>query len=155
MADLAEEVPDAELHDELAPGDEPGTKPLHRLHSRPLRPEPVRARQEVRLEHRLQHQPGRLLRHPVADRRYAQRPLAAIWLRDVHAPGRRGTVRALPQVMLEFREHPLDPVHALHIFQGDAIHPGGPPVPPHPLPRLPQDVTPVNTVIQGVETPLR
>ncbi len=101
MADLAEEVPDVELHDKVAARDEPGSQPLHRLHSRPLRPEPERARQEIRLEHRLQHYLRRLLGHPVADRRDTERPLAAIWLRDVHAPGGRGTVRALAQVSAE------------------------------------------------------
>jgi hypothetical protein len=68
MADLTEEVPDVELRGKLASGDEPGTKPLHRHRRRPLRPEPERARKEIRLEHRLQHQLRRLLRHPVADR---------------------------------------------------------------------------------------
>ena len=37
--------------------------------------------------------------------------------------------------------------------QGDPIHPGRAPVRPDPLPRLPQDVTPVDTVKQGMETP--
>jgi site-specific DNA recombinase len=69
MADLAEEVPDVELHDKLAPDDEPGSQPFHRHRRRPPGPEPERARKEVRLEHRLQHDLGRLLRHPVADRR--------------------------------------------------------------------------------------
>ena len=155
MADLAEEVPDVELRDKLAPGDEPGSQPLHRLRRRPLRPEPERARKEIRLEHRLQHQLRRLLRHPVADRRDTERPLAPVWLRDVHAPGGRGTVRALAQVALKLSQEPLNPVLALHERQGDPVHPGGPSVLPDPLPRLPQDVTPVNTVIQGVETPTR
>src|SRR5579859_4519591 len=107
MADLAEEVTDVKLRDEHAAFDEPGTKPFHRLRSGPLRPETVRARQEIRLEHRLQHQLGRLLGHPVTDHRDTQRPLAAIWFRDIHAPGRRGTVRALAQVMLELSQKPL------------------------------------------------
>jgi len=41
-----------------------------------------------------------------------------------------------------------------HVRQGDTIHPGGPAVLLHPLSRLPQDVTPLDTVIQGVETPI-
>jgi hypothetical protein len=65
MADLAEEVADIKLRDELAALDETGTKPLHRLRGRPPRPEPVRARQEIRLEDRLQHDLGRLLGHPI------------------------------------------------------------------------------------------
>jgi hypothetical protein len=155
VADLAEEAPDAGLHDKVTTLDEPGSQPLHRLHSRPFRPEPERARQEIRLEHRLQHDLGRLLRHPVADRRDAERPLAAIWLRDARAPGGRGTVRALAQVPLKLSQQALNPVNVLHIGQGDSVHPGRSPVLPDPLPRLPQDVTPVNTVIQGVEAPIR
>jgi site-specific DNA recombinase len=155
MADLAEEVPDVELHDKAAARDEPGSQPFHRLRRRPPGPETERARKEVRLEHRLQHDLRRLLRHPVAHRRDAKRPLAAIWLRDVHAPGGRRTVRALAQVSLEFREKPLNPVLILHVIQGDPVHPGRSPVRPHAGPRLPQDVTPVNTVVQGVEPALR
>jgi len=135
--------------------DETGAKPLHRLRGRPLRPEPVRARKEVRLEHRLQHDLRGLLRHSVANRRYAERPLAAIWLRDIHAPGRRGTVRALAQASLKLSQQALNPVLFLHERQGDAVHPGGSPVLPHAAPRLPQDVTPVDTVTQGVEPALR
>ena len=71
MADLAEEVADIELRDELAARDEAGTQPFHRLRGGPLRPEPVRARQEIRLEHGLQHDLGRLLGHPVAHGRNA------------------------------------------------------------------------------------
>src|SRR6202034_1388111 len=110
MADLAGEVPDVELHDKAAALDEPGAKPLHRHRRRPPRPGPERARKEPRLEDGLQHDLRGLLRHPVADRRYAQRPLAPVWLRDVHAPGGRGTVRALAQVMLKLSQEPGYPV---------------------------------------------
>jgi site-specific DNA recombinase len=71
MADLAEEVADIELRGKLAPRDEAGPKPLHRLRGRPLRPEPIRARREIRLEDRFQHDLGRLLGHPVAHGRNA------------------------------------------------------------------------------------
>ena len=110
---------------------------------------------EIRLEDRFQHDLGRLLGHPVTHGRNAQRPLAALRFRDVHAPGRRGTVRACAEIGLKLPEQPGNSVLLLHIRQGDAIHPGGPTVCPDPLPRLPQDVTPVDTVIQGMETPLR
>jgi len=155
MADLAEEVPDVELHDKAAPGDEPGPETFHRHRRRPPRPEPERARKEIRLEHRLQHDPRRLLRHPVADRRDAQRPLAPVWFRDVHAPGGRGTARALAQASLKLSQQALNPVLPLHVCQGDPVHPGRSPARPHAAPRLPQDVTPADTVIQGVEPALR
>jgi hypothetical protein len=57
--------------------------------------------------------------------------------------------------MLKLSKEPVNPVLLLHIYQGDLVHPGGSPVLPHAVPRLPQDVTPVNTVIQGVEPALR
>jgi hypothetical protein len=76
-----------------------------------------------------------------------------VWFGDVHAPGGRGTVLAFAEIALKFTEQPVNAIVVLHIRQGDAIHPGGPTVFPDPLPRLPQDVTPVDTVIQGVETP--
>jgi hypothetical protein len=33
VADLTEEIPDIELRDKAVPGDEPDTKPFHRLNS--------------------------------------------------------------------------------------------------------------------------
>jgi hypothetical protein len=153
MIDLAEEVADVELGRELAALDEAHPEALHRLRGRPLRPEPVRARAEVRLEDGLQHDPGGLLGYPVADRGDAQRPLPALWFRDVYAPGRRGTIHTCAQVSLELTQQPGDPVLFLHVRQGDPIHPGAAPVHTHPAPRLPQDVTPADTVIQDVEPP--
>ena len=52
------------------------------------------------------------------------RSLPVLRLRDVHAPGRRGTVCACAQISLELAEHPLDPVD-LHRRQGHTIDPGG------------------------------
>jgi hypothetical protein len=77
-----------------------------------------------------------------------------LWFGDVHAPGWRGTITALLEVMLEFPEQPLHSVHVLHICQGDAVHPSGPAIGPDSFPRLPQHVTSVDTVKKGVETPL-
>jgi hypothetical protein len=57
--------------------------------------------------------------------------------------------------MLKLGEHTLDAVLLLHQRQGYPINPGGPSVGPDTLPRLPQHVTSVDTVIQGVEAPLR
>ena len=154
VIDLAEEVADVELRDKHLARDETGAQPLHRLRGRPPRPEPVRARRKVRFENWFQHDLRGLLGHPVADHRDAQRPLAAIWLRDVHAPGRRGTVPARAEILLKLAQHAGNPVDLLHMRQGDPIHPGRTTIPADPLPRLPQDVTPVDTVIQGVEPPL-
>jgi len=56
------------------------------------------------------------------------------------------------EAFLKFIEHPLNPV-VLHRRQGQSIDPGGATIGSDPLPRLPQDVTPADAVIQGVETP--
>ena len=63
-----------------------------------------------------------------------------------------GRYTTLAEVMTQLTQHAVHAV-ILHRDQGDTIHPGRTPVLTHPLPRLPQDVTPVDPVIQGVETP--
>src|SRR5947209_5299314 len=99
MADLVEEVPDVELHDEHEALREAHTNALHRLRRRPLRPEPERTRQEIRLEHRFQHQLRRLLDHAITNRRDTQRPDTA-WFRDLPTPHRRRTISPVLQVPL-------------------------------------------------------
>ena len=47
-----------------------------------------------------------------------------------------------------------NPVLVLHKRHSDPIHPSRSPVLTDPPPRLPQHVTSVDTVIQGVETPI-
>jgi len=154
MIDAPEEVTDVELHDMGGTSDEPGTNPFHRLRRGPPRPEPERSISEIRLENGFQHQLGRLLHHPVADRGYPQRPPAAIWFRDLHTPGWRGAIPALPKVTGDLIEQPLDPV-GLHLLQGQPVHTGRTPIGPDPFPRLPQHVTSVDTVEQSMETPPR
>ena len=62
-------------------------------------------------------------------------------------------VVACTEGVTEFSEQSLDPVVVLHFCQGQSIDPGSSTISSDPLPRLPQDVTPVDAVIQGVETP--
>jgi DNA invertase Pin-like site-specific DNA recombinase len=154
VVDLAEEVGDIKLHHKRVALDEAGTQPLHRLCGRPLRPKPIRARHEIRLEDRFQHQLGRRLGHPVSHRGYPQRPLTASWFRDLHAPGRRGAISTRLEVAAQLTQHAVHAV-VLHRGQGESIHPGCAPVLTDSLPRLLQDVTPADAVIQGVETPTR
>jgi len=152
VVDLAEEIRDIELDHKRVALDEPGTQPLHRHRGRPLRPKPIRARRKIRLENRFQHDLGRRLGHPVPHRRDPQRPLTASWLRDLHPTRRRRTIHTLAKVAAQLTQHAVHAV-ILHRDQGDTIHPGRTPVLTHPLPRLPQDVTPIDTVKKGVETP--
>jgi hypothetical protein len=92
VVDLAEEISDIKLHHKHVTLDEPDPQPLHRRRGRPLRPKPIPARQKIRLENRFQHDLGRRLDHPVPHRGNPQRPLTAPWFRDLHTPGRRGTI---------------------------------------------------------------
>ncbi len=154
VVDLAEEIRDIELDHKHLTLDEAGTQPLHRRRGRPFRPKPIRARRKVRLEDRFQHDLGRRLGHPVPHRGNPQRPRTTSWFRDLHPARRRRTVHTLAKVAAQLTQHAVHAV-ILHRDQGDTIHPSRTSVLTHPLPRLPQDVTPVNTVIPGVETPTR
>lgn len=58
------------------------------------------------------------------------------------------------QGVTEFVEEPVYSV-SLHFLQGYPIHPGGPTVLTHTHPCPPQDVTPVDTVEQGMEASAR
>jgi hypothetical protein len=62
-------------------------------------------------------------------------------------------VLACTEVALEFCEQTLDPIVVLHCSDGLMIDPRCTTIGSDSLPRLPQDVTPVDAVIQGVETP--
>src|SRR5687768_7454084 len=92
---------------------------------------------------------------PVAlcrDRGNPQRSDTTCRFRDVHTPSRRRTIRHGMEVVLKFGAQPLHGVLLLHESQGEPIHPSRTPVPADPLPRLPQNVTSVDPVKQGVET---
>jgi hypothetical protein len=61
-------------------------------------------------------------------------------------------VDACTEGYLKFTEHPVHP-KVLHRRQRYLINTGSATIRSDPLPRLPQNVTPVDAVIQGVETP--
>ena len=99
-------------------------------------PESVRGRAEVRLEDRLQHQPGRGLHDPVAQGGDAQASELPRALRDHPLTRRQRTIGAAPELLAELGE---DTIHAclFDSLAGLAIDTGGPrpPVAFHPLPR--------------------
>ena len=101
--------------------------PFHRHRRRPLRPKPIRARHEVRLENRFQHELGRLLGHPVAHRGNPQRPLTALWFRDLH-PTRRRRDDSDPHGGHGATHAACGPRRSPPPRQGDPIHPGRTPV---------------------------
>jgi hypothetical protein len=152
LVDRAEEVPDVGLEDELPSSRELHPDPLQCLGGAALRAEPETARQKVGLENRLQDDLCRLLRHPVAHRRNTQRPHPAVRLGNLHPTHRRRAVTACTKITGQLAEHPLNPV-ILHHRQRHSIDPGGATIGSDPFPRLPQDVTPADAVIQSVETP--
>ncbi len=115
---------------------------------------PVRARMEVRLENRFQHERRRHLRHSVSDRRDAQRPLSSVYLRNIPTPHRRGSVRARVQSRTEVVEKGLD-TPVLDGGQRHRIDARRAAVLLDPSPCFPQDVTPVDAVQQGMKTSAR
>jgi hypothetical protein len=64
-------------------------------------------------------------------------------------------VDACTEGVTELIEHPMNPVVVLHEADGHLIDARCPTILTDPLPRLPQDVTSVDAVIKGVETPTR
>jgi hypothetical protein len=73
---------------------------------------------------------------------------------DLHPADWCRAVDACTEVCGQLVEHALDAV-VLHRRQGQTIDPGGSTIGSDPLPRLPQDVAPVDAVVKGVEAPTR
>src|SRR5438128_5004213 len=90
----------------------------------------------------------------MADRRNPQWSLSSISLRNVPTPHRRGPIRACAQPRAEIlKKHP--DAHLLDLGQRHRIDAGRAAVPLHASPCFPQDVTPVDAVIQRMETTAR
>ena len=115
--------------------------------------EPEAARQEVRLEDRLEHDLQRGLHDPVADRGNRQRPhLVRPGLGYQHPPGGHRPVSPLPQLAGQLAEQPGNPV-LLDLGQGDLVNARSAVVTAHHHPRTPQDVTAHDLVHQRMEPP--
>ena len=98
--------------------------------------EPVRAREEIRLEDRLQHQFQRCLHHPVGNRRDPQTAQFPARLGDHPLPHRHRHETAVLQRGPQPAEE-LPDARAQHDGRrGTAIHPGSPGtlIPPHLIP---------------------
>jgi hypothetical protein len=111
---------------------------------------PVRARQEIRLEERLDDNLACLLDHPIANGWDAQLTRTSIRLRNLHPQHRLRTIRLRLQVRGEIRKVRLDAV-AFHLFDGDAIDACAPSIGSHFYPGPPQHIGPDDAVIQSVE----
>ncbi|MDP3972576.1 MAG: recombinase family protein [Candidatus Nanopelagicales bacterium] len=152
LVDRAEEILNVGLEDNLPPSRERHPDHLQRISSTALGAEPKTTVQEVSLENWFKNQLRRLLRHPVTHSRNTQRPLTAIRFRNLHPTHRRRAVPVFAKITGQLAEHPPDPV-ILNIDQGHTINPSRSAISSHPFPRLPQNVTSVDAVIQGMETP--
>ena len=120
---------------------------------RPLRAEPETARQEIRLEDRLEHDLHRGLHDPVTNRRNRQRPLLArrrTRLGNIDPPGRQRPVPVLLQLASQLIKQPGHPV-LLDSGQGDLVDARRAVIPAHRDPRAPQHIPAADLVIQRVE----
>jgi hypothetical protein len=125
---------------------------LERVVLRPLGPKPKRARQEVRLEDRLNDDPRGGLHDAVADSRNRQWPLLGrpAGLRNEHPASRERPVAAVPQIRGQLVKQPVNPV-LLDVGDGLSVDAGRAPIGAHRLPRPLQDVPAVDLVIERME----
>jgi hypothetical protein len=154
VVDMAEEVADVGLEDEVPSSGERHPEGFQGVGGRALRSETEAGGQEVGLEDGLEDDLGCRLAHPVAHGGDAQGPHPAIGFWDLHPPHGRRAVGACTEVTGQLVEHAPDPV-VLHRLQGQAIDPGGATIGSDPPPRLPQHVRSVDSVEQGVEPATR
>jgi len=112
--------------------------------------EAVGARQEVRLEDRLQHQAGGGLDHPGPNRRDAERAFPAPPLGDPDTPDGIGPVSGRAEFLGNASEESLDPGR-LYGGERDPIHSWGTSIRPHQGPGVTQDVRPRDLVVEEVE----
>jgi hypothetical protein len=123
---------------------------------RALRAKPEAGRQEVGLEHRLEHDPRGGHHHPIADGGYPERPglTRPARLGNMHSPQRLGPIPSGPHLGGEFfeeRQHP----GLLDILNADAVNPGRALVGPHVIPRPPHHIAAGDLVKQSMEPTLR
>src|SRR5438093_843531 len=153
MVDTPKVVFDVDVHHVVVASVGRHANGLQRLRGAPFRPESIGHRQKVGLENWLNDELGRLLNHPVSYRRNAQRPLPPICLRNVSAPHRLRPILPGLEIALDAQQECLDPL----LLDGDdrlAVHPRSPSIAPHPPPRFPQNVAPVDPVVQRVKAAL-
>jgi site-specific DNA recombinase len=141
VGDLIETGLDVALHDPLIRVRRQVSHLGHRVMGPAAWPEPVRARQEIRLEDRLQHQFQRRLDHPVGDGRDPQAAQLAACLGNHPLPHRQRAETAVLQRRPQPAEENPGPNPRLDVDSRPAIHPSraGPFVTPHAIPRHSQE----------------
>ena len=156
VIDLVEARPDVSLQDPVElPGPCGQVVDLgYRVLRSPARPEPVRARPELRLEDRFQDQLERCLDYPVGQGGNPEFPELAVPLRDHHLPDLRRPVLTGPQQAPDLgQEAAHAPVPALDAGSSHPVGAGCPrsPVPADAHPRLSQEVRVADEVEQVTE----
>ena len=153
MRDLVEAGFDVAFHDPLVLLGREQAHLGHRVMSPAIGAEPVRAREEIRLEDRLQHQLQGCLHHPVGDRRDPEAAQLAARLGNHPLPHRHGPETAV----LDLRPQPVEefPGADPHLDgrRCAPVHPGGARtlVAPHPTPGDQQEAGIGNEIEQVVE----
>jgi hypothetical protein len=119
--------------------------------------EAVTARQEVRLEDRLEHQFEGGLYHPVGHGRDAKTAAFAARLGDHRFAYRHRLEPPCLEFVSQPGEEDLLALHGRDVGGGRPVHPGraGPSVAPHPLPGHRQDSRVIDQVVEVVEATFR
>ena len=129
----------------------------HRVMGPAIRAEPVGAREEIRLEDRLQHQLQGCLDHPVPYRGDPQTAPLATGLGDHPLTHRQRAEATVAQLRPQLVEELLDAPHHLHVGHGLTVHSGGAStlVAPHPIPGDQQERRIGDEVVQIIEPAMR
>jgi len=129
----------------------------YRVMSPAVRAEPVTAREEIRLEDRLQHQLQRCLDHPVTDRRNAQVTDLAACLGYRAPPHWQWPEGTSFKILTQFREESFHPAHHLDVTGRLPVHTSGACslVVPHPIPGHQEEPRIGDKIEQIVEPAMR
>src|SRR5262249_24663181 len=149
-----EEVADVCVEHVVASASAFAPQHLQRVGRRTAGPKPKRAVSKADLKDRLQDQLRRRLYDSIAHRRDPKWPLFSISLRDVPPQDRLRSVRIPAQYVAKLFEEEF---HAVMLDFRDrlGIDARGPLIPSHLIPRLLEDVSPRDSVIQRVKLSTR
>jgi len=152
VRDLPKTVGDVRLGDPSPPVPRLINQHLKRVVLRPPGPKPKRARQEVRLKDRLNHRLGGGLDDPVTNRGNRQWPSLGqtAGLRNEHPAGRQRPPLAVLQIRSQLIKQPVNTV-LLDVGDRLSVDAGRALVSAHQLPRLLQDVSAVDLVLERME----
>jgi hypothetical protein len=157
VRNLVEAGFDVSFHDPLIGAGREMMHLSHRVMSPAVRAEPVTAREEIRLEDRLQHQLQRCLDHPVTDRRDAQVTDLAARLGYRAPPHWQWPEGTSFKILTQLREESFHPAHRLDVTGCLPVHTSGACslVVPHPIPGHQEEPRVGDKIEQIVEPAMR